>query len=400
MKKNKKNNNKKSFKKVEGNSLNEMCQNILNEEKLSDKDLRECAYPQDYKEALTKEVWKPLYGFEETHEISSMGRVRSKPRYYTSKDGRTGFVKGTTYKMDNDSIICKFMMNGKPFCINVPDSLGKSFYGDGDNYSLINPFSLFVKENREEEFVSLKNICSVSKKNITVYNKFTNEETLINSGGLIMLMSYLNQTFGGNKPKEEGRFTKEDLLSATEFKVDDNLGLIISGINYLPNIEIIIRRGAAYKGLITEKETFDVISSGHILDENQIGRIWTGKEIHDGLVAVMKNNANLHRFALGMLNRYFKQAKFPLNFNDDYLITSKKDVTGKVHYQVMSYFKLARYKEMTLVGLPKETLERLKKDRKITKKYDPKELTEVARLKLSLKKNKSTNYTGEKKDNK
>ena len=46
---------------------------------------------------MTKEIWKPVPGFEKTHEVSNMGRVKTLDRYV--KDGHDKrFVKGQVLK--------------------------------------------------------------------------------------------------------------------------------------------------------------------------------------------------------------------------------------------------------------------------------------------------------------
>lgn len=45
-----------------------------------------------------EEVWKPIAGFEERYEVSTLGRFRGLPREIVYKDGRRGTLKGGPIK--------------------------------------------------------------------------------------------------------------------------------------------------------------------------------------------------------------------------------------------------------------------------------------------------------------
>ena len=365
--------NKKSFQQ----QLSELKETLPEPSKQSKyPSIRECKTSLDIEECKKVETWIPMVGYEHSHRISSMGRVRSIPHVVTDRNGNSRNVTGKIYKVKDKEVTMQFTLEGVVQIINIPQKMGESFYGPGES-SLINDFKSFKEDGRPEMFCSLQNLVNLSKKkNITTYNLVTGEEKVV-EGGIPGLLRILNSI---KDEKYDKPIMLWNLIMAKEFIVDDELGLIITGINGCDNIQVIIRRGRAYSVLLKDKENQEILNSGKILDDGNIGKIWTGSQIKYGLFKVMQNDTMKYRFALGMIKRYFNDKpeektdeentyqSLPVNMLSKYVICSKTyEDTGHKSYKIVALSTLSRY-ETIIYDLPEETMEVIEKKREHNKK--------------------------------
>jgi hypothetical protein len=69
---------------------------------------------------MTKEIWKPIPGFEASYEASNLGRIRSVARTTVAKDGKTYHFKSKILNgMQNEYIRIRLYKNRKPKDFNA-----------------------------------------------------------------------------------------------------------------------------------------------------------------------------------------------------------------------------------------------------------------------------------------
>lgn len=98
------------------------------------------------------EVWKPIRNYEESYEVSNLGRVRSKDRYTPTWNGRV-FKKGVlkTLKEDKDGYFKVWLSKNskkKPFFVHR--LVAEAFIDNPDNLPVVNHIDGDKKNNRVE----------------------------------------------------------------------------------------------------------------------------------------------------------------------------------------------------------------------------------------------------------
>lgn len=83
------------------------------------------------------EIWKPVVGYEDYYEISSMGRVRSLDRYDNLKHFRKGEIKTLT-KDKNGYLYVSLWKDGKQKVHKVHRLVALHFIPNPNNYPMIN----------------------------------------------------------------------------------------------------------------------------------------------------------------------------------------------------------------------------------------------------------------------
>ena len=83
------------------------------------------------------EIWKPVVGYEDYYEISSMGRVRSLDRYDNLKHFRKGEINTLT-KDKNGYLYVSLWKDGKQKVHKVHRLVALHFIPNPNNYPMIN----------------------------------------------------------------------------------------------------------------------------------------------------------------------------------------------------------------------------------------------------------------------
>lgn len=98
------------------------------------------------------EVWRPIRNYEESYEVSNLGRVRSKDRYTPTWNGQV-FKKGVlkTLKEDKDGYFKVWLSKNskkKPFFVHR--LVAEAFIDNPDNLPVVNHIDGDKKNNRVE----------------------------------------------------------------------------------------------------------------------------------------------------------------------------------------------------------------------------------------------------------
>ena len=107
------------------------------------------------------EIWSNIEGFENSYEVSNLGRVRGKRRTRKSKGISISVVQGKILKQKTDKDgykevkLCK---DGKLYCKRVHRLVASAFIPNPNNYPIIN----HIDENPSNNCVSNLEWCSKS----------------------------------------------------------------------------------------------------------------------------------------------------------------------------------------------------------------------------------------------
>lgn len=88
-----------------------------------------------------EEIWKPIEGFEEFYEVSSLGRVKALDRCVSTKDGKVFHLKEMILKPNknaNGYMGVKLYKNGKGKMFRVNRLVANSFIPNPNNYQEVN----------------------------------------------------------------------------------------------------------------------------------------------------------------------------------------------------------------------------------------------------------------------
>lgn len=312
-------------------------------------------------EAKYKEVWVALHGYEETHQISSMGRIRSRDHYITDKNGNIKLIRGRVYAIPVNSDYYKFNIEGKKINIVLSKSIGESFYNEEGDYSFINSFESFERIGKPELYASLQNVCNLKKKDkITIFNEVTNEE-IVTNGNIVKLLSILNSMLPENATKY---FSKWDLVSNCYFKIDEEFGIIISEMDKLPNIRLMIRNSSLYDFIIELRRKVLILDSGKFFEDEYLGTLWTGEELKRGILMTAMNHENkFWGYACAFRKLYVKN-DIPIRPLSYYVIYKRVKKRKNDNSECNPFYRLISLNKLSLldkinIPLSKEAQEKL-----------------------------------------
>ena len=137
---------------------------------------------------MTKEIWRPIVGYEGLYEVSSYGRVRSLDRYVKYSNGPIHLHKGMILNPGKDKdgyLQVNLYNNGKIHQRKVHRLVAQAFILNPDNLPEVNHLDEDKTNNRVEnlEFCNRKYNCNYGSRNIRrretlIKNGYVNEENV------------------------------------------------------------------------------------------------------------------------------------------------------------------------------------------------------------------------------